>query len=300
MAGRKKRPQDIDGNRAIYGYLQKELQAEDPFLFQMFTARLVVSLGVWFHPDTYRDIPIVYPHAVRDAGAQTDARGDMRHTADANGYLRDDNSIVKNLRTLEPRLTIESPRKEQSGRGLGAGWTSSHVWRVLKDGSLASRHPCTNTFLPNLVWLPTNISALSDREGSFVQQYLQATSIQIYREVKLASHLQEIIDATWDSLTIPLVEPASVPPLSSLNFFSYDRRWTSKAQSRLVAIHEAIKTAAEGVVPPKSKALFNKYAQTLAALPQNATVELLKFLETYTSTWVAVDQDPDSQISIQD
>jgi hypothetical protein len=51
-------------------------------------------------------------------------------------------------------------------------------------GSDAPRNALTYSFLPNLVWLPSQLAKLSDREGSFVQT-LAAVSRRIYRGVKL-------------------------------------------------------------------------------------------------------------------
>jgi hypothetical protein len=50
------------------------------------------------------------------------------------------------------------------------------VWRELVPSGHASRVRETYSFVPNLVWLASQVSKLSDREGSFVQTYLQALS----------------------------------------------------------------------------------------------------------------------------
>jgi hypothetical protein len=56
----------LDAHRLFYHYLQKDLLESDVWLFQMLTARLVVALGVWLHPDIYLRLPISVPFAVRD------------------------------------------------------------------------------------------------------------------------------------------------------------------------------------------------------------------------------------------
>ena len=48
-----------------------------------------------------------------------------------------------------------------------------------------------NSFVPNLVWLPVQISKLTDREGSYAQRFLQAISCQIYKNISLPKELTE-------------------------------------------------------------------------------------------------------------
>jgi hypothetical protein len=63
---------------------------------------------------------------------------------------------------------------------MGTSFVASHVWRELVPSGQASRERATYSFVPNLVWLPAQVSKLSDREGSFVQTYLQALSWKIW------------------------------------------------------------------------------------------------------------------------
>jgi hypothetical protein len=58
--------QPLKADRLFYQFLQKELYEQDIWLFQMFTSRLVVSLGIWLHPSIYQRIPLLVPYAVRD------------------------------------------------------------------------------------------------------------------------------------------------------------------------------------------------------------------------------------------
>jgi hypothetical protein len=44
---------------------------------------------------------------------------------------------------------------------MGKGFVASHVWRKLVNGSSAPQHALTNSFIPNLVWLPTQVAKLS-------------------------------------------------------------------------------------------------------------------------------------------
>src|SRR5262249_45163547 len=94
--GRRVSVRDLDGNRLLYPYLQHELLNDDIWLFQMLTSRLVTALGVWFHPRVFKRLPILFPHVVRDESARGRKAG-MEQWASPNdvGYLRDDNSLIK-------------------------------------------------------------------------------------------------------------------------------------------------------------------------------------------------------------
>lgn len=44
---------------------------------------------------------------------------------------------------------------------IGNGFVASHVWRKLTNNGSASQHPLTYSFIPNLVWLPTQVAKLT-------------------------------------------------------------------------------------------------------------------------------------------
>jgi hypothetical protein len=166
---RRRQGREVDGNHVLYHFLQKQLLQEDVWLFQMLTARLITSLGIWLPLRTYSVIPLLTPHAVRDPTCRKDAktgRPEAWGSPNKEGYFRDDNSLIKGI---PGALSIESSFSEYNGARMGNGFVASHVWRKLTDNSSASQHPLTYSFVPNLVWLPAQVAKLSDREGSFVQ-----------------------------------------------------------------------------------------------------------------------------------
>ena len=65
----------IDGKRLFYHYLQKDLQENDVWLFQMFTARLVVALHVIERRVGPRLCPVVGRLLPGDATARRRAGG---------------------------------------------------------------------------------------------------------------------------------------------------------------------------------------------------------------------------------
>lgn len=168
----------------------------------MLAARLISTLGVWMHPDVYERLPILVPYAVRDPlvrGNKAKGISDSWGAPNDAGYFRDDNSLVKGL----PRsLEIDGPsRGPYRGARIGTGFVAAHVWRTLTDGAgLSARNPATYSFVPNLVWLPGEIAALTDREGSFAQLYVQALAQKVYRHRTVAPRLAPVVEHAWSLL----------------------------------------------------------------------------------------------------
>ena len=98
----------VDGNHVLYHFLQKGLLQEDVWLFQMLTARLVASLGIWLPVKLYSKMPLLTPHAVRDSTSRKDikaGRPEAWGSPNSDGYFRDDNSLIKGIPAA---LLIES------------------------------------------------------------------------------------------------------------------------------------------------------------------------------------------------
>lgn len=274
----------IDGNHVLYHYLQKELQHQDYWLFQMMVARLVAGLGIWFSPRTYQAFPVLLPFAVRDPRVRGDA---LRNLPDqwgaptSDGYFRDDNSLIKGL---PKSLTIKSPSALYDGRSIGNGFVASHVWRELTphagEVGLASRHPLTYSFVPNLVWIPKQVAKLTDREGSFTQQYLQAVSVSLYRDVPVASSLRRHVDEAWALLPDPLISELGVPSIESLSFFGHDQGFVGRRRKTLSTVTSAMQARAENN-EVTAKVVSSRYTQGIARLQPQKALQLLQFLEDY-------------------
>ncbi|MCJ2670525.1 MAG: hypothetical protein LN416_08465 [Candidatus Thermoplasmatota archaeon] len=114
----------VDGRHVLYHYLQKELQSDDVWLFQMLASRLVASLGVWFRPSLYKRMPILVPYAVRDPTCRPRKPHEKEEwgSPDPRGYFRDDNTLIKRI---PASLRIRSPLVEiYNGRSLGSGFVA--------------------------------------------------------------------------------------------------------------------------------------------------------------------------------
>jgi hypothetical protein len=115
---------------------------------------------------------------------------------------------------------------------LGNGFVASHIWREInKTDELASRLTFTNSFIPNLVWLPKQISKLTDRENSYAQKLLQSISYKIYREANNDDYTNEI----WSYLPNPEIDIEIKK--SDLNYFEISDTWI---ESRLKKLNNEI------------------------------------------------------------
>lgn len=275
---------EVDGNHVLYHFLQKELQRTDYWLFQMMVARLVASLAIWFSRETYLAMPVLLPFATRDPEARGSARRgvpDQWGSPSAEGFFRDDNSLIKDL---PRRLTIDSGSPIYSGRFIGRGFVASHVWRELSENSrgasLASRHPLTYSFVPNLVWLPSQVSKLTDREASFAQQYLQAIAVSLYRGIQIDGPLGRYVDDAWALLPEPMIPTLGVPPLETLSFFHHEEGFVDRRRSATTSVLAALRDTAAGKEVQR-KVVSSRYGKGLNSLPKAQALRLADSLEEY-------------------
>jgi hypothetical protein len=272
----------VDGAHALYHYLQKDLSRKDIWLFQMLAARLVVSLGVWLPPEVYRSLPVLLPFAVRDPESRGNSRRgvpDQWGSPSAKGLLRDDNSLIKNL----PRsLRIQSAgNPHYHGKRLGNGFVACHVWRRLVDSGLASRDERTYSFVPNLVWLPVQVAELTDREGSFVQVYVQAVARKIFAGVKVSDSLRPMVESIWSKLpAAPGVPAQGLPDVNDLNFFSPDHPWMDRRRRVIAEVISGLETVRNGGRPEK-KIICTRYTAGLPRIPADKALQLLVRLKGY-------------------
>ncbi len=268
----------IDGDNIIYHYIQKTLLSDsEPDSFtRTLIERLLADLSIWFPPEVYRQIPILLPYVVRDHKCRkknsdgTDEWG----TPNDFGFLRDDNSLIKPI--VKSLMISGNSVKEYNRKKLGKGFVASHIWRELTpkfEGRLASTLPQTNSFIPNLVWLPRQISKLTDREGGFAQQLLQSLSRRIYADYAPTEFKQRI----WEML--PETElTCSINP-GQLNYFDVSTEWIECYKARLIGEMERIRHCIES----RDSLQKVKCSAYLPTLPQKLTSEhrhdLLEWLD---------------------
>jgi hypothetical protein len=173
----------LDGDNVLYHYFKQVLNAEDAES-RTLLRKLLNNLSIWLPVELYQKLPVLLPFVVRDPWCReaVNKTAEEWGTCNADGYFRDDNSLIKPI----PRpFKIRGKSPTYNNCKLGRGFVASHLWRVVLDSSKrASEDPYLNSFIPNLTWLPRQISKFTDREGSFAQKYLQALSYAIYHDVK--------------------------------------------------------------------------------------------------------------------
>jgi hypothetical protein len=174
-----------NGENIIYHYIQKTLlndESNNEFAKELIE-RLIIDLSIWIPADVYRQIPILAPFVIRDNSCRKKAPGSPKDewgSSNERGLLRDDNSLIKGI--IKPFFVDGRRVADYNNKKLANGFVASHIWRELKinDDKLASTFEKTNSFIPNLVWLPKQISKLTDREGSYAQNLLKTMSYKIY------------------------------------------------------------------------------------------------------------------------
>ncbi len=275
----KRSPAKVDGSNVLYHYLQKSLQQEDVWLFQMLVAKLVVGLGIWFPPSSYAVLPIAVPHVVRDPDCRGSGSADQWSSPNSEGYVRDDNSLVK---ALVKSLAVRSSAFDgYRNRKLGNGFVSAHAWRTTSDGSHASRNALTNSFWPNLVWLPANVAKLTDREGSFAQTFVQAISSKIYRGVEVHPQLRPFVEEAWSLLPVASEFPdQALPEVEDLNFFDVPSPFLVKRLEKIRSVSEGLGRVEEGR-PVEEKVVSNRYTEGLVDLKPKAAGRLREHLDQY-------------------
>jgi hypothetical protein len=162
---------------------------------------------------------------------------------------------------------------------MGNGFVASHVWRKLTNNGSASRHPLTYSFVPNLVWLPSQAAKLSDREGSFVQTYLQAVSKKIYRSATVGAHQKSIVADAWNLLPDPPGIPAQgLPRIEELNFFADSDDFIRSRMKSAQRTQELIACAVRGQTGPR---ISKRYNEGLQLMEPEQLEPLNQFLRTY-------------------
>lgn len=246
---KKKEIKKVNGNNLLYHILQKQIfQVENTQNLsdetKLLIEKLLIAGGIWFKKETYLKFPVLLPYVIRNASCrEKDQNGkDKRGLATEKGFLQDDNSSIKDIPNS---LLIESKNPELNGRKIGIGFVASHVWRILENQQnlLASQFEATNSFIPNLVWLPSQLSKLTDREGSYAQKVIQHISCRLYRNEALRNpSLQKI----WEYLKDPDLKLINKLNLDDLNYFEYNEKWVNRRSEKREAELKSIINILEG------------------------------------------------------
>lgn len=268
------KPVTVHGDDLLYRFFQ-DLMTEDPEAFAALPMLVLQATSVWLPPEVCLRTPVMIPFAVRDPSCRgSKAKGipDQWASPRADGYLRDDNSLVKGLTR---RLRIKSlGSKKLNGAVMGREFVASHVWRKTHHALPANQVPVLNTFVPNLVWLPTQVSKLTDREGSPFQQTLQAMSAHVYRHLVVPDHLRPMWDEAWAMLPIPTIDATA---FQIRNYFVVDEAWHRLRHRRIECVVNAIE-AIEAGKPYNVKDIASRYQAGLGDVSRQALGDMKAFL----------------------
>jgi len=270
-------PRLVHGDDLLYRFFQTTL-AREPDLMAKVPNLLIQTLAVWFPVSVYQRFPVLLPWVVRDPTCRGNPKvglPDAWSAPDCDGFLRDDNSLVKSL----PRsLTIRGPKDARlDGARLGGEFVASHIWRRTYGPELASRNPLLNTFVPNLVWLPRQISKLSDREDGPIQSALKAWSHAIYRDADVLLDLRPVVEDAWSLLpSSPAAQPRQ-RALLELNWFEESAVFFAKRRARLDEVLGALEAVCLGH-PLAKKVIASRYTAGLPTLDPARCRSTLTFL----------------------
>ena len=157
---------------------------------------------------------------------------------------------------------------------------AAHVWRKLADTTDAPIDEWTYSFGPNLVWLPSQLAKLSDREGGYAQTLLQAVSFALYKHLPLRPQLARFVAPIWDRLPLRDEIGEIDVPLDRVNFFEFDERWLVRRRATLHVVRDALAACASGA-PLEGKVVASRYTGGLPLLRPGAVLPLLDMLTRY-------------------
>jgi len=194
----------LNGDNLLYRLFQKLLASEDHKIRSALAGEMIQGMTIWLPTELYQKCPVILPWVVRNPKCRPHKLKGKQYpdrwgAPDELGYQMDDNTLIKGI---PKSLPIAGPEDSPLvGKKMGNDFVASHIWREI-DGLdvLASRHPELNSFAPNLVWLPSQISKLSDREGQIIQDLLKLASWKIYRGVKIDPRYSDSVEAIWKYL----------------------------------------------------------------------------------------------------
>lgn len=271
-------PKVVHGDDLLYRFLT-DLFADETGVYGQVPQLMLVSMGVWLPLDVYAQFPVLLPWVVRDPSCRgRNGRPDEWGAPNGSGYFRDDNSLIKALpRSLPIRADHQA---HLTGRRMATEFVAAHIWRQCTDeGTLASRRPLLNSFVPNLVWLPNQVAKLTDREGGTVQRALQSLSWHIYREAPVDPRLEGVVEEAWSLLPVPAALPDPVD-LDMLNWFVTSERFLMTRRQRLGSVIAALEAVASGH-PLDMKVVSRRYTAGLPRVPREARESLGEHLRRF-------------------
>lgn len=267
----------------------QSLTREDTHFSKELMKHLLVDLSIWIPRNFYTKLPVILPYVVRDNSCRikTSSGHDEWGSANSKGYLRDDNTLLKGI---VRSFSIRSGNiPEYNDKRLGTGFVASHIWGKIafnSDYLISSRHHMLNSFVPNIVWLPVQISKLTDREGSYAQRLLQVISCQIYKNISLPKELMKI----WDLLPCPEPNENIKINLNKISYFDISNDWVKKRTQGLIDEIDTIISPNDQNNSRLEKIKSSRYLPSLKKVSLTQRAELYEWLTTYRNILTKTDQ----------
>lgn len=268
----------VNGDDLIYAFLKDLFQSDDAVLRDV-PLRMLVALGIWFPVEVYQELPVLVPWVVRDRTCrQSKTTQEEWSSPNEDGFLRDDNSKIKKI---PKSLSVKSPHLPRlHGARMGTEFVASHIWRQAVDkGPLVSERPLLNSFVPNLVWLPRQISKLTDREGSPVQKTLQAISWSVFRNAPVDDALRDVTEQAWSLLPPPDREVEVVA--EQLNLFEPNSRFFQTRHGRIKQVLAGLADLKNGHELSTKQLVDRRYTEGMPGVAPEKRDALSAFLTQF-------------------
>lgn len=241
------------------------------------TTHLIQRLGIWWPPEGFDLLPVMTPWCIRDRSARYDQGPEMWSAPREDGYLRDDNSIIKKLPLP---LTVAAPAGHPyAGRKPWRGYTACHIWRELEDGGIGGADQWIYSNMANLVWLPTPIMSLTDHHPR-VKALLERTSRHVFAG-QGGGAVKSYVDYSLGRLT--LTEPdGPVLDTGRLARFDVTRAFISRRLSTIDKFTTGVDEVLAGR-PLSRKLVSSRYTAAMPLLDREALTTFRDTLSSYAS-----------------
>ena len=179
--------------------------------------RLLLATGVWMPLEVYKQWPVLYPWVVRDNQLANSDKGIAHPTS---GLQRNDNGPIGRLKNgLPVRWATAAPTLHVKPLKRGhQQWWQAHVWEGMTTNAL------TNSFVPNLVWLPEAIGRLTDPDvqgakSTLFQEEIKAIAWSLYRHAPVIDPLQDTVEGIWQTIPEPRTTTLEADEAALVNWF---------------------------------------------------------------------------------
>lgn len=251
--------------------------------------QILLRAGVWLPVETYRHWPVALPWIVRDNSvSSTKTKADntgkslMKTASPTTGLMRTDNSPVGGLKKGLPVEWAGGLGETFKSKPIKAGaheWMQSHCWSFLFGTTQsAATHPLTNSFVPNLVWLPHALGRLTDDERLVFADELRSIAWARYRHVEVDPAFREVVREAWSLLEPPLSREVGRDELTRVNEFKVPAKFYTTKVEMVRNLYRVVEMLQEGVDVGAVGLTPAVYLESLASADTDAIAALQQHL----------------------